>query len=280
MEPVRVLGVHGVHNYRPGHTPEAASAVLTGWWSNALARTVPAGVEVNVAYYAHRLQPTVSQGTVSQGADDEARLSDSARRDLLRWSELAAPEPPGAQGILTAGIRRVASRVADLYRLDQDHTRAFVVRFFGELDTYFTEADRRDQVIGDVSAAIDRFGPRVVIAHSLGSVVAYETLWSRPHPDIDLLLTMGSPLAMPDIVFDRLAPHHGPRGIPPGVKRWINVADTGDLIAIPIGGVAKHFTGLTADLTERIGAFAFHRVTEYLSSRSVAGILSAHLDPA
>lgn len=274
MEPVRVLGVHGVHNYRPGHTPEAASALIAGWWSTALARTVPAGVEMNVAYYAHRLQPAAAQGSGEEG------LPESARRDLLRWAELAAPEPAGAQGIPTAGIRRIASRIADLYRLDQDYTRAFVVRFFGELNTYFTEAGRRDQVIADVAAAIDGFGPRVVIAHSLGSVVAYETLWSRPHPEIDLLLTLGSPLAMPDIVFDRLAPHHGPRGIPPGVKRWINVADTGDLIAIPVGGIAKHFTGLTADLTERIGAFAFHRVTEYLSSRSVAGILSAHLDPA
>jgi hypothetical protein len=198
----------------------------------------------------------------------------------VRWGELAAPELPGAQGVLTAGVRRVASRVARRHGLDQELTQAFVAWFFRDLDAYFTDVARHEQVIGDVSAELSGFGPRVVVAHSLGSIVAYEALWSRPHPDIDLLLTLGSPLAMPDIVFDRLAPHEGPRGIPPGVRRWINVTDPGDLIAIPVGAVAAQFAGLTADLTDAIGAFTFHRVTEYLSSRSVAGVLSAHLAPA
>jgi hypothetical protein len=275
MEPVRVLGVHGVRNYQPGHTPESASAVLARWWSTALRRRIPAGIDLGVAYYAHRLRLRASQG-----ADDDAGLSVSARQDLLRWAELVAPEASGAQGASTALVRRAASRVARRHGLDQDLIRKFAIRFFGEVNTYFTDPARRDQVTRDVSARIAEFGPRVIIAHSLGSVVAYEALWSRPHPDIGLLLTIGSPLAMPDIVFDRLAPHDGPRGIPPGVRRWINVTDPGDLIAIPVGGIGAHFTGVTADLTDAIHAFKFHRVTEYLSSRTIAGALSAHLNPS
>ncbi|HET9894004.1 MAG TPA: hypothetical protein VFQ44_03630 [Streptosporangiaceae bacterium] len=86
-------------------------------------------------------------------------------------------------------------------------------------------------------------------------------------------------LAMPGIIFDRLAPHGSPRGIPPGVRRWINVTDHGDIIAIPAGGIRARFAGVAADLTDAIDAFRYHRVTEYLSCRTVGGVLSAHLDP-
>ena len=75
----------------------------------------------------------------------------------------------------------------------------------------------------------------VVIAHSLGSVVTYETLWAHPQQRVDLLITLGSPLAMPDVIFDKLhpVPEHRKGQRPPGVRRWINIAEPGDVIAIP-----------------------------------------------
>lgn len=117
----------------------------------------------------------------------------------------------------------------------------------------------------------------MVIAHSLGSVVTYETLWTRPHPPLELLITLGSPLAMPDIVYDRLAPHPGQRGRPPGVQRWINITDPGDLIAIPAGAIRQRFTGLTTDLTNAIAAFDFHRATNYLTCAPLAAALATYL---
>jgi hypothetical protein len=216
-------------------------------------------------------------GTLS-GASEDEEPSEAAEdfREHLVFAEQAA----GRQGVSTALVRHAANRVAHRYGLDQELTRKFVTRFFGEVNTYFVDPARRDQVIGDVAARIAEATPRVIIAHSLGSVVAYETLWSRPHPAVDLLLTMGSPLALPDVVFDRLEPHDGPRGIPPGVHRWINVTDPGDLVAIPVGGIGARFTGVTADLTDAIHAFKFHQVAEYLSCRTTAGVLSAQLSPS
>ncbi len=56
--------------------------------------------------------------------------------------------------------------------------------------------------------------------------MTYETLWENPIPEIDLLITIGSPLAMPGVVFPRLRPeiiaNRGAR--PPGVARWVNLA--------------------------------------------------------
>jgi subtilisin family serine protease len=72
-------------------------------------------------------------------------------------------------------------------------------------------------------------GPFVVIAHSQGSMVAYDVLSSLPADQfgIELLITIGSPLGLQE-VQDQLKVITGqPRGlaVPACVKRWVNVAD-------------------------------------------------------
>ncbi len=48
------------------------------------------------------------------------------------------------------------------------------------------------------------------------------------HP-LPLLLTLGSPLGLQTIVYQRLRPQ--PPGFPPNVRRWVNVADRDDFVA-------------------------------------------------
>jgi hypothetical protein len=68
---------------------------------------------------------------------------------------------------------------------------------------------------------------RIVIAHSLGSVVSYECAHRLSQP-LPLLLTLGSPLGLRTIVADRLRP---PPSFPPKVIRWANFADQDDIVA-------------------------------------------------
>ena len=68
---------------------------------------------------------------------------------------------------------------------------------------------------------------RIIIGHSLGSVVAYESAHRLAQP-LPLLVTLGSPLGLRTIVTDRLCP---PLSYPPTVDRWVNVADREDFIA-------------------------------------------------
>jgi hypothetical protein len=101
-----------------------------------------------------------------------------------------------------------------------------------------------------------------------------------PHPDleVDLLITLGSPLALPDVVFGRLdpAPINGKGERPPGVRRWINIADPGDVIAVP-RGLGGFFDGIDTDLTTPIGVFNAHKVTDYLSCTTTAAALATLL---
>jgi hypothetical protein len=74
-------------------------------------------------------------------------------------------------------------------------------------------------------------------------------------------------------VFEALDPEpaNGQGVRPPGVKKWINVADKGDLVAVPIelGGrfdVDRH-------LAVSIGFADFHTFGGYLSSPPTAKII-------
>ncbi|MEV6955277.1 hypothetical protein [Streptomyces sp. NPDC051183] len=70
-------------------------------------------------------------------------------------------------------------------------------------------------------------GPLVVVAHSLGSIVAYEVLREEQRP-VDLLVTVGCPLAIRE-VQDVLAL---PPAVPGGTSVWHNASDLRDLVAL------------------------------------------------
>ncbi|MFC7243038.1 hypothetical protein ACFQO7_11185 [Catellatospora aurea] len=102
---------------------------------------------------------------------------------------------------------------------------------------YFTEPDVRSRVQQCLADAVSA-ETRVIVAHSLGSVVAYEALCAHPEWGVHALVTLGSPLGVPNLVFDRLKPPPvrgtaTPPGRWPGsVTAWTNVADQGDVVAL------------------------------------------------
>jgi hypothetical protein len=87
----------------------------------------------------------------------------------------------------------------------------------------------RERVKGSITPDV-----RVVIGHSLGSVVAYETLAEQKWPGVRALVTLGSPLGIRNLVFDKLEPPpvNGRGAWPGSVENWVNVVDMGDVVAI------------------------------------------------
>ena len=87
-------------------------------------------------------------------------------------------------------------------------------------------------------AAAEGRQPVLLIAHSMGSVIAYDTLWElsasgRDHVRLDMLLTMGSPLGQ-RYMKRRLkgAGKTGYERYPSNIRRWKNLAAIGDLTAL------------------------------------------------
>jgi hypothetical protein len=104
---------------------------------------------------------------------------------------------------------------------------AFVDRSLGQVTRYLTDESIRTAAQDRVKSLI---GPetKVVIGHSLGSVVAYEAIQQLQQP-VPLFLTIGSPLGLDTIIYPRLRPQ--PPNFPAQVKKWVNVSDTDDFIA-------------------------------------------------
>lgn len=257
-------------NLLAGLGTDEAGSRIAGWWRGALRAFPPEAIDVQVSYYADLLVKSTAQGP---GGLDHLEADICA--DIVDWARLLGAFDGVAQGRLTQPARMGVEWVARRYGLDRGLITKFVATFFPEVHRYFADAPNRERVLEIVSAHIRDWRPRILIAHSLGSVVAYEALWRDPSLNVELLLTLGSPLALPKVVYDRLDKDAGARQRPPGVRRWVNIADRGDIIAIPAGGISQGFDDVAADISDSIHAFDFHRVTNYLACPTTTATLAA-----
>ncbi len=89
----------------------------------------------------------------------------------------------------------------------------------------------------------------LLIGHSMGSIIAYDSLWELDHlegirPCVDCMLTIGSPLGMNYVQKRLIGMQRGqPRVYPRNIRRWVNIAARGDLVALD-PALANDFRGM------------------------------------
>jgi pimeloyl-ACP methyl ester carboxylesterase len=98
---------------------------------------------------------------------------------------------------------------------------------------FLSDKVTKERVLQNVRNAVHD-DTRVVIGHSMGSIVAYEYLCLYQPPSVQMLITLGSPLGIRNLIFDLLTPPPAVGvGIWPGeVPVWVNVADPNDFVAL------------------------------------------------
>ncbi|MEU8521534.1 hypothetical protein [Streptomyces sp. NBC_01216] len=281
--PLSLVAVHGVGN---SFGADVTGALLEDLrrrkaadWGTALAKGLgvdPGRLDVDFAYYADRLATRpVAQGDGEDLSDDPA-----AREVLERWARELGVSDEESQGHAGVPLRALSSWMARKFDLAEGPLRIFIRLLCREVATYLRAEDAPERVAAreEVAARIAAHRPRVVIAHSLGSVVAYEALHAHPELRCDLFLTLGSPLALPRVVFERLTPRPEGRGTrPPGVGRWVNIADPGDPVAVP-PGLSGWFDGIALDHTSVVGFhFDLHNAVNYLRGATTAATLAPYL---
>jgi pimeloyl-ACP methyl ester carboxylesterase len=163
-----------------------------------------------------------------------------------------------------------------------------------DVDGYFSEPKLRDatnqRLINEVTApASDR--DTIVIAFSMGTFVAYDTLRANPKLPVKALITCGSPLGMPSM-HRRLADNSPiaaplpPTPFPPQLAMWANVWTKDDVGTAGHVDLAARYPaakpgrrvqdvetwGRPAAPTNPVGA---HNALDYLSSRVLATALVA-----
>ncbi|CAL9411833.1 hypothetical protein SUDANB1_01667 [Streptomyces sp. enrichment culture] len=287
-----VVLVHGIGNLVRGAPPEQAAELKAAAAADRLRKGLDAAGLSHVplpglvmAYYAHQLADDYRPERQSADAATLEDLTRAQEDEAWEWLETAgAARPPEGQAGMLSPLRWAVNRIVEQRaggarpaareRLAELLSR-LVVATLQDTDAYTSRPGRRKAVRATVAQAVRDHGARVVVAHSLGSVVAYETLHAHPDLEIDLLLTLGSPLGLP-AVMRKLDPEPtaGRGARPPGVRHWVNIADVGDLVALPreLGGAFPVDVHATTD----IGLFDPHTLGGYLAAGLTAAALAPH----
>ena len=136
-----------------------------------------------------------------------------------------------------------------------------------------TQPDVKDRCVSRVT---ERLGAdtRVVVAHSLGTVVTLMALGRNPGFELPLLVTLGSPLGAP-FLQERLDRVDGFAEWPGGVQHWVNVAAVGDRACVE-PTLAKCFGPRVEDHVVSNGDRA-HDVEPYLNARVTGEAIAAAL---
>ncbi|WP_344833954.1 alpha/beta hydrolase [Actinocorallia longicatena] len=254
-------------------------ALNTGLHDSGLDRV--AADRVTAVTYANCFR---SAGTKSIGdPDDEDRipafglvhLRDPLELELLEAFASGVPDPEGSP---TKGLPQDALRRLQRSRFLGDPPAKVIIWMIKQVRDYLTD-DALRRCVQDRFAAAVTPGTRVVVAHSLGSVVAYETLLAHPEWKIDTLVTIGSPLGL-KAIGDRLRPPVSEKtpGAWPGVRRWLNVAAEEDPVAL-VKKLKPLYGKDVEDLPVLNGRLSAHLATRYLTTHEVANGIADALRP-
>ncbi|MEU5934432.1 hypothetical protein [Micromonospora sp. NPDC047187] len=141
-----------------------------------------------------------------------------------------------------------------------------------------TDANARVRAIEAAAMSIST-DTRIVIAHSWGSVAAYEALCLLPRHNVTHFLTLGSPLAIPVYVRGRLATFSacGRHAWPRTVEWWCNFVDGRDPVAW--WRLRRHFGDGTRieERSIRLASGNPHKLSAYLACPEVIGALGRAL---
>jgi|HubBroStandDraft_6_1064221.scaffolds.fasta_scaffold215809_2 hypothetical protein len=238
-----IVGIHGIaQQFKGGYQLgtvwfDTVRDGLTVAGYRAAADVLAPG-DLRVAYFGDLFRPPGAM-SLQEPPFSAADIQPGPERDLLTelYRAAVAQDPSLGRPAGSMGPARAAVQVM-LERLLRSGTFAKVAEqaFIGNLKqvmAFLTDRSVKDLVLGRVHEQVGD-GTRVLIGHSLGSVVAYEYVCRYRPPSVELLVTLGSPLGIPKLVFDRLTPVPADgRGAWPGtVSDWVNVADPNDLVAL------------------------------------------------
>ncbi len=112
----------------------------------------------------------------------------------------------------------------------------------GELRRYFQNenniaCDIREVLKQELRPILKNNDNILLIGHSMGSIIAYDTLWELSHleelPGKTDFLTIGSPLGI-NYVQHRLKgnKYSGKKKYPTNIRNWVNISSVGDITAL------------------------------------------------
>jgi hypothetical protein len=266
----RIVAVHGI-----GQAFEGANLLCARWLPalrDGLDRAEGSPIaddDLACAFYGDLFRPAGKSLALAYEPKD---VESEWERALLEawWDEAAALQPAlpragDAGKARTPGFVQGALRALSRSDFFASISQRALIGDLKQVHAYLHDAAVREQAQQRIAAAVGS-DTLVLLAHSLGSVVAYEYLCRQPQAPIRAFVTLGSPLGIRKLIFDRLQPPPvGGVGRWPGaVRQWTNIADGGDVVALA-KALRPLFDGPVDDRLVHNGSQA-HDILRYLST--------------
>jgi hypothetical protein len=237
-----ILGIHGL-SPKPPHVPHEKDwnrAICEGLTRNHDMDVDPDHFGLKLVYWAHWLD----RPSIREGEDKEPYTAAPGTGPLPSYRDRWFTE------VLSRGLARIGDEIDDLKSNKatewvREHTglddisAAFLQRRLVDLGTYYKDPDKRTILRNILSNELKAHKAKriMLIAHSMGSIIAYDVLRDigREMPDLEIshLITIGSPLGLPH-VLSRIRRENASIRTPSIVKRWTNLADRRDPVAVDV----------------------------------------------
>jgi hypothetical protein len=244
----QILGVHGAFHEMWGPTQ-----VLNRWRPALQDGALIAGGElpddaVAVAFYGDLFRHEPTDG----GLDDEHLRVIAQASGLAEMAQQTFG--PDAVAVLSKAIGE------DMLR-----------RTIDQVGRYFGDASTRAAVRARVCEQV-RDDTRVIVAHSLGSIVAYDCLRANPDWPVRTFVTIGSPLGNKELVLAHLETDPN---WPGSLERWVNISAPTDMVCAG-SALAPVYDARVEDVVVDNGHRA-HDPEPYLCARETGQVLLAAL---
>jgi hypothetical protein len=298
---MKVVGIHGIaHNYSSSAQIEQSwFSALQGGLENAgyprIDRTAFSAIFYGDLFRQSGMRsaniPKLSAQDITEEWEQElliewwreaSKLStlNPGDADLLgEDSTIQSPEFKG-RGRTPDLVQRALKQLAKSRFFQQmGSSEKFWIFALKQVYLYLHDLEMKQSILQRVSEKMST-DTQVIIAHSLGSVVAYEALCAHPEWNVHTLVTIGSPLGIPNLVFDRLVP--SPKngvGMWPNVQEWFNISDVGDIVALQ-KNLAPYFMNdngaAIVDLSVHNG-WKSHSAENYLTAKETGAAIATGL---
>ena len=210
-------------------------------------------------------------GTSAEEAIIREMITEIAMHEGISESDIRAevgPDVVAKGGPLNWGW---VQGIMTLLDRSKEISATLVALVTADVAKYLSNAAIQKSINDGVLKAIKPGQEAVIVSHSLGTVVAYQVLMSRPTQfpatKVPLFVTLGSPLGV-NAVQSRIKPH----SFPPAVGAWYNAMDPDDVVPLyPLS--KKHFdTGGQIENNQNVDNWTDnqHGIAGYLDDKEVA----------
>lgn len=239
-----IIGIHGLG-------PKVDCGNLHIKWSDAIADGIAHHEESRQSIpfrIVHWAEEEVDGENRCPAISDEPTLAQHLEMGVADMSVSLIeriPDAPFDAESLCSSLPRTTAGALDQLRREKYFP-------WSEVTTYYGASQKAEAWREELRAVLRRNAGRqiMLIAHSMGSLIAYDVLMEEEGPDIDHWVTIGSPLATTTVKKAICEKWSNKLSVPERVKRWTNLASRFDPVAMD-GTMRNSFAANQKEVTPR-----------------------------